>query len=440
MAARYNQRKNTVPLRGSSKSSYTRYPVVGSANSQPMGNSSTEYSRNSAAYSTKAQKKTKKSTKIAIGVLCTLLVMLVGGGTAFAMYINSVNESLSSGKTEEEQTAISEALVEVTEYSDPFYIMLLGSDARSDNSEMGQRADTNILVRVDPENAQISMLSIPRDTKIELEGYGTNKFNAAYSYGGTALAISEASKLCGVDIAHYAEVNFEELISLVDAIGGIEVDVPELVDDPQAGPVVIQPGPQTLDGQSALTFARTRQFADGDFTRTSNQRLVVEAIIEKVLSLPINELPDVISKGAKSVTTDLTIDQLLDIAMQFKDFSKLTIYSAMVPSTTAYIGEISYVLCITDALADMMKLIEAGEDPNTLDLTNYNAPSGDNSSSSTYNNNSYTDDSYNYDPGYSAPQTTPDTGYVPETPIDPGAGDGGGEGGGVVEPPLTEAA
>ena len=425
MSAQYNQRKKPASFRKSSKSKYSNYPAVGSTDV-----SSREYSRNSVAYSTKAQNNTKKGTKIVIGVLCVLVVLLIGGGSAFAMYIKSVNDSLISGKTEEQQMAISEALVEITEYSDPFYLMLIGSDARADNNEMGKRADTNILVRVDPENAQITMLSIPRDTKIELEGYGTNKFNAAYSYGDAALTISEASKLCDVDIAHYAEVNFEELIALVDAIGGIEVDVPEAVNDPQAGPVVIQPGLQVLSGDAALTFARTRQFADGDFTRTSNQRLVVEAIIKKVLSLPVNELPDVISKAAKCVTTDLTIEQLVDIALQFKDFNDITIHSAMVPSTTAYINEISYVLCIKDALTDMMKLINAGEDPSTLDLTVYDVPSSGNSSSGDVYN-----DNYYYDPGYAEP-VVPDNTSVPETPVDPSTDPGTGDGESVEPPPA----
>lgn len=400
------------------------------------------YSRTSGAYSTKARKKGKR-IKVAAGVLCTLLLTLIGCGTAFAMYVNSVNESLAGGKTGEEQAAISEALVEITEYSDPFYLMLIGSDARADNDEMGQRSDTNILVRVDPKNAQVTMLSIPRDTMIELDGYGTNKFNAAYSYGGAALAISEASTLCGVDIAHYAEINFDELIALVDTVGGVEVDVPELIDDPQAGPVVLQPGPQTLNGQAALTFARSRAYADGDFTRTSNQRLLVEAIIKKVLAMPVTELSSVISQAAQCVTTDLSIDKILNIAMQFKDIKNITVYSAMVPSTTAYLNEISYVVCITDALTDMMKLIETGKDPNTLDLSAYSVPSYNGSGSGntdTYNTYTYTDDTYYYDPGYTqtppetyepAPTPTPDPGVV-----DPGTGDGGGSTG----TPPAEAA
>ena len=119
-------------------------------------------------------------------------------------------------------------------------------------------------------------------------------------------------------ISHYAEVNFEKIVQLIDAVGGIEVDVPELIDDPDAGDVVIEEGLQTLDGEAALTFARSRSYADGDFTRTSNQRLLVEALINKVLQTPVNELPGVIQSAAECVTTDLTATEIIDLAMRFR--------------------------------------------------------------------------------------------------------------------------
>ena len=89
------------------------------------------------------------------------------------------------------------------------------------------RADVTMLCRIDPDIATVDLVSIPRDTMVEIDGYGTQKINAAYSFGGAAGAVETVSQFAGVDISHYAEVHFEELESVVDELGGIWVNVPE---------------------------------------------------------------------------------------------------------------------------------------------------------------------------------------------------------------------
>ena len=186
------------------------------------------------------------------------------------------------------------------------------------------------------------MVSIPRDTKIDIDGYGTNKFNAAYAYGGAAGAVREANQLLGVEISHYAEVNFGKLKELVDAVGGVDVEVTELIDDPDADGtaahpewprVIIEEGEQHLNGNEALVFARSRAYADGDFTRTANQRKLIMAIVNKVLDLNATDLLGVIQAASQCVTTDLAVGDIAALAQQFQDEGDLTIYSAMVPST-----------------------------------------------------------------------------------------------------------
>ncbi len=323
------------------------------------------YSRDSAQYTSK-KKGMGLGVKITIVVLCTLLVAVVGFGIAVAQYVSGINENLGGNKTQEEQMVIKEQLAPTKTFEEPFYMLLIGSDARSDGSVEGERSDTNILCRVDPTQNLVTMVSIPRDTKIDIDGYGTNKFNAAYTFGGTAGVIHEASELCGVDISHYAEVNFESLIALVDVVGGVTVDVPELIDDPDAGEFIIEPGVQLLDGDHALEFARCRSYVDGDFTRTSNQRLLIQALAEKVLSMPATELPKVIKEVSKCVTTDMSVKDIIALATQFKNAGDLTIYSAMVPSTAAMIDGISYVICDEYSLNLMMEAVESGENPLTI--------------------------------------------------------------------------
>lgn len=322
------------------------------------------YSRNNTTnYSHKRAKRGKRGKKVALGFAAVVVVALVGVGAYALMFMNEINSALGGNYTAQEQQEIKEALAQGTSFNDVFYVLLLGSDSRDANDFTGSRSDTNILTRVDPVNKVVTMVSIPRDTKIELEGYGTQKFNAARAYGGVAGVIREASKLCGVKISHYVEIGFDGVMNLVDSIGGVDVDVPYEIHDDDAW-VDIEAGYQTLSGWDALGFARSRAYADGDFTRTSNQRLLIKALVDKVLALDPVSMQQAIKAGAACVDTDMSLMDVVGLANTFKD--GFTMYSAMVPSTTAYIDDVSYVICDEAGLKEMMKVVEAGGDPSTV--------------------------------------------------------------------------
>ena len=391
-----------------------------------------QYLRANPAYSKAARKKMSRGKKIALGVIAAVLVAVVGGGSAFALWMNSVNDQLNRGtKTDEELSALQDVLAPAQSFTEPFYIMLIGSDRRADDETMGARSDTNVVVRVDPTKNQITMVSIPRDTMIEIDGYGTNKFNAAYNYGGAAATIREANQLLGIEISHYAEVNFEELVALVDAVGGVDIEVDQRIDDPKAGDVVIEEGLQHLDGEAALTFARTRQYVDGDFTRTEHQRKLISAIVDKVLSLPVTELPGVIQSAARCVTTDLSVSDIIALAEQFKGEGAMTIYSAMVPSTTGFVDEVSYVFTDKTALAEMMRIVEEGGDPSgiTASASAYSgSPSSSSSSSGSSSSSSSSSGSSDYSDYSDYDDTSDDdaSDYVePDPPAESSDGDSG---------------
>ena len=404
-----------------------------------------QYSRTNPSYTAASSKRAGRGKKIALCVVAAVLVAVIGAGTAFALYINSINDQLNRGtKTQEELDAITDALAPKvsSNFTEPFYMMLIGSDRREDGSVEGARSDTNIVVRVDPTQNLVTMVSIPRDTCIEIDGYGQNKFNAAYNFGGAAGTIREASELCNVEISHYAEVNFEELVALVDAVGGVDVEVDERIDDPDAGSIVIEEGTQHLDGEAALTFARSHQYVDGDFTRTANQRKLIGALIDKVVTLPITDLPGVIQSAAQCVTTDLSVSDIVALAEQFKDEGDITIYSAMVPSTTGMIDEVSYVFTDKTALAEMMRIVEEGGDPSgiTASASAYegtsendaNSSNGSSSSSgSSSRSRSYDDDS---DSGGSNDDSSGNKSPSDQGSSNEGGGDEGpGESGGSEE-------
>lgn len=337
-----------------------------------------QYSRSNPHYARKGAKKMGRGKKIALGVFAAVLVAVVGAGTAFALYINSINNELNrGGKTDNELSAIQDVLAPKKSFDQPFYMMLIGSDKRDGDEEAGARSDTNIVAWIDPTKNLASLISIPRDTMIDVDGEGRAKFNAAYNFGGASATIREANQLLGVGISHYAEINFDEMVQLIDAVGGVDVDVTERIDDPDADNttdnpggkrIIIEEGMQHLTGESALVFARSRAFVDGDFTRTANQRKLISALVEKIIALPVTELPGVISAAAKCVTTDLSVNDILSLAQQFKDEGDLTVYSAMVPSVIApqLIDGVSYVFNDPEATKKMMKVVEQDEDPSTV--------------------------------------------------------------------------
>lgn len=337
---------------------------------QERGSQYAYVTQDSLKYKPEAKKK-GRAGGIVLGVLMIVLIAVIIAGTCVFIFLQNINSNLRGSYSDEQMDSIQEKLIPVTNVNEPFYVMLIGSDARADSDEMGARSDSNILVRIDPVNWVVTMVSIPRDTKITYNG-STMKFNSAYSYGGAAGTIEAASELCGAPISHFAEIDFDGVVTLVDTLGGVEVDVPQPINDPQAGWVTIDnAGLQTLDGAQALVFARSRHYyVDGDFSRSANQRALIEAIVKKVFSKPVGDLPGLVQQMSMCVSTDMDVSALYSLVMQYVNSGKsMTIYSIMVPSTTAEIDGASYVIANTSELAEIMAVVDAGGDPNTVETS-----------------------------------------------------------------------
>ena len=196
----------------------------------------------------------------------------------------------------------------------PQTIAILGSDARTGGGALDGdpgRSDTTILLRLDPETEQIAMLSIPRDLKVEIPGYGTDKFNAAYSYGGTKLTLQTIKALTGLQINHVVNVDFQGFASVVDAIGCVFVDVDReyyhsnegVPASEQYAEIDIDAGYQKLCGADALEFARYRH-TDSDLVRASRQQDLIGEIRNRLSFAEIinrrNELIDAFADNTRS--------------------------------------------------------------------------------------------------------------------------------------------
>lgn len=303
------------------------------------------------------------------GVLISLAVILVGVGVAAGVYLTDINSRLSAGVSD----SLRQQLVSV-EPQEPFYMLLLGVDKSDERAEdwgsdtSNFRSDTIILARVDPPNQTITLVSIPRDTMVDMGDYGKQKINAAYSYGGAAYMTQVVSQFAGVNISHYAEIDFEQFTSIVDTIGGIEVTLPVAVSDVDYAGIDLPAGTQTLDGGEALGLVRSRHAYDaygaGDFYRAANQRMVIGAIVKKVLQLDAASMTSTVSQLASSVTTDFNVTDILSLATQFKDLDvDNNVYSGLVPTNSQYIDSLWYEVVDESAWKTMMQRVNNGESP-----------------------------------------------------------------------------
>ena len=298
--------------------------------------------------------------RIAGGVLAALVIAVIG-------FVFSVSGQLNDGL----DTTISSKLTPAVP-GQPFYLLLVGTDKSADRVESGStggtfRTDSIILARVDPIAAKLTLVSIERDTLVDLGDYGNQKINAAYVYGGGALLVETVSELAGVPIAHYAEIDFDSFIQVVDALGGIDVNVPIDIDDDLAN-VHLAAGEQTINGAEALGLCRARHAYDaygaGDYYRTANQRMVLGAILRKALSGNPVSLFATIDSVATSVTSDLTGIDILVLGIRFLGFDmNEDLYSGLEPTNSTYVNGTWYELLDTTAWQTMMSRVDQGLSP-----------------------------------------------------------------------------
>ena len=198
------------------------------------------------------------------------------------------------------------------------------------------RSDTMLLVHLDPDSQTISVLSIPRDTRVDIPEFGVEKINYANAAGGSKLAAQVVSRtLNGVTIDRYLRVSTGAFRELVDLAGGIDINVPhrmEYTDNTQKLKIDLQPGQQTLSGAQAEQFARFRNDGNGDIGRVQRQQQVIRALKDKVSSpAMVTKLPQAIELFRQYVDTNLTVEEMLAVADLGLDLNSQTFQMVMLP-------------------------------------------------------------------------------------------------------------
>ncbi|WPZ18256.1 LytR family transcriptional regulator [Geobacillus subterraneus] len=247
------------------------------------------------------------------------IVLLAGVGLfSYSVYhnvkrtANEMHEQVN-WKSEKRQDDVS------FERKTPISILLIGVDERKGDKG---RADTLIVMTVNPNKQSIEMVSVPRDTRTEIVGKGTkDKINHSYAFGGVEMTMATVEHFLDIPIDYYIKVNMESFRDIVDAVGGVTVNNPfaftyEGTHFPK--------GEITLNGEEALKYSRMR-YDDprGDFGRQDRQKQIIQAIIEKGASFSsLTNYSDVLAAIGKNIKTNLTFEEMKEIQENYKDARK----------------------------------------------------------------------------------------------------------------------
>jgi len=275
----------------------------------------------------------RSRVKTALAIAGVILLAAVLGVAAWSyMFVLQVEAEMQGDFVA--QTEDIEGLTGPAPPGEPVTILLLGSDIRP--KEEAARADTIIIARFDPETKKTLLVSIPRDTRVDIPGYGVGKINTANYLGGPALMIETVEDFMDVSINHYMEIDFKGFVGIVDALGGVYVDVDTEIDDwnasshsPGHQASHIDPGYQLLTGEYALTYVRSRDFPDADFTRMRHQQEFFKALAKQSTRFEnVFRMPTAISEFAKATTTDLGVKEMLGLASAARGIDENDIQTA----------------------------------------------------------------------------------------------------------------
>ena len=260
-------------------------------------------------------------------------------------------------------------------------ILVLGTDSRTSASdpsqwkEGAQRTDAIMIVQVSGDRKTVSVMSIPRDSWVEIPGHGQGKINAAYSYGGPSLTIHTVENLTGIHIDHFAVANFESFVALTDEIGGVRVNLktPQSLAGKEFGT-----GAQVLNGQQALAYTRERSsLPNGDFDRVKRQQTWMRSIVSRVLTNGTLSSPTALysflKTASRTVAVDesFTLNQMQSLALETRHLHSNDIRFMTVPTAGTGTSADGQSIVTLDADADAPLFKAFAEDRVSAYLTEH---------------------------------------------------------------------
>ena len=322
-------------------------------------------------------------------------------------------------------------------------VALFGVDSRDGNLGKGNRTDCIIVASLNNETKEIKMVSVYRDTLLDLSDGTFQKCNAAYSYGGPVMAINMLNKNLDLDIQDYVTVDFGAIADAIDLLGGVEIEVteaelpyinqyiPETAASAGKETAYIESaGLQLLDGTQATTYARIRSTAGGDFTRTERQRTVIEKMVEKAKKADLVTINNIINKVFPQVSTSFTLSEILNYALAYSEYTLAGNMGFPVEKSTDTISGFGSIVIPEDLTSNVSKMHDflfgtTGYQPSSTVTSlsadiDYTVSTAGGSGASSYG--SYDEEEYSYGSGDSYDSTYgSDSSWSeePETPEEP---------------------
>lgn len=244
-------------------------------------------------------KKGLKTFGIIVLVLLIILAIIVGG--TFAFVHSKLSKMQQVDLNEDDLNVSAQAEQQLAEYRN---IAIFGVDSRDDSYDKGNRSDCIIIASINNKTKEVKLISVYRDTYVQIEGHGLDKITHAYSYGEAPLAIKTLNTNLDLNIKEFATVNFDVVKETVDYIGGISMPITSEEVGHISG--ITKPGTYTLTGEQALAYSRIRYASGGDYKRTERMRDVLTAVANKVKTLNISQLNGFVDTILPKVYTNIT--------------------------------------------------------------------------------------------------------------------------------------
>lgn len=277
-----------------------------------------------------------------------LILMLFIGVTAFRIIFTMVNNNEISKRNDFDASELSEG--NIIEQKDPNELLFVFAGVDNGKKGIGTRTDTLMLVLANKKTKTIDIISIPRDTRVYVDGE-LDKINAAHSYGGMALTIKTIRDFLGIDLDYYAEVSFQAVVDGVNAMGGLDIDINEDV----ASAMQMNPGLHTFDGEQALNYVRFRKgYANADLGRIQTQQdFMVQFIKQMLKPKNILKIPEVFLSVSDDIDTNISTSTMISFAWAFKNISESNITTHTILGSPEMIDDISYYIPDKDSTIEM---------------------------------------------------------------------------------------
>jgi LCP family protein required for cell wall assembly len=288
-------------------SSFPAEPASADDSATPSGDAS------GAAAPVRRRRSPWRRAAIVLGTLALVLVVLIGGGAWFLTnrYGGNIERvgDVFAGLDESGRPAEASPVNQPGATADPITFLLVGSDTRADIAPgdlPDARSDAIMIARFSADRQHAQIVSIPRDSWVDIPGHGTNKINAAYAFGGPTLLIQTVEQLTGVRIDHFAAIDFGGLIQVTDDLGGVDVVVPTTTSN---GPYTFTAGANHLTGDQARWYVGQRyDLPGGDFDRVKRQQNYLRSMFTKLFSQEVFTSPGKLDSSLRAVTDAIAID------------------------------------------------------------------------------------------------------------------------------------